>query len=102
MSVYVDDLRVSLKSSKWPYSKSCHLVADTIKELAAFAILMKLDNKWFQNKVDLPHFDLTDGMRRKAISLGAIEIDDHHLVAIARRNRQKKAEKTDRPTEAGE
>lgn len=89
MSVYVDDLKPCLKSRKWPYGKACHLVADSIKELAAFSILMGLKNEWFQNKVDLPHFDLTEGMRLKAISLGAIEIDDHQLVAMARNNRQR-------------
>jgi len=103
MSVYVDDLRGCPKNRNWPYGECCHLVADTIGELAAFSILLPLKKEWFQEGVcSLPHFDLTAGMRKRAISLGAIEIDDSRLVDMIRRNRQKKAEKTDRPTKAGE
>jgi len=91
MSVYVDDLRVCAKNRNWPYGKSCHLVADTIGELAAFSILLPLKKEWFQEgKLSLPHFDLTEGMRLKAISLGAIEIDDSQLVDMIRKNRQRR------------
>ena len=93
MSVYVDELMNCLQSRKWPYRKSCHLVADSIKELAAFSVLMGLKKEWFQNNPTLPHFDLTEGMRRKAVSLGAIEIDRQQMVEIIRKNRTKEAGK---------
>jgi hypothetical protein len=75
MSVYVDDLTVSLKNRNWPYSHSCHLVADTVEELHYFAGRMRLKPAWFQDKPELPHYDLTKGMRKYAVSLGAIEIN---------------------------
>ena len=79
MSVYVDDLMVSLRNKNWPYSHSCHLVADTVSELHYFAGRMRLKPAWFQNKPELPHYDLTKGMRRLAVKLGAIEVDQYQI-----------------------
>ena len=75
MSVYVDELNVCVKSKTWPYSQSCHLVADFVWELHFFAGRMRLKPAWFQDKPELPHYDLTKGMRRVAVKLGAIEIN---------------------------
>ena len=74
MSVYVDEMNVCVKSKTWPYSQACHLVADSVEELHFFAGRMRLKPAWFQDKPELPHYDLTKGMRKYAISLGAIEI----------------------------
>jgi len=91
MGVYVDKLRGCPRNRNWPYDKACHLVADTIGELAAFSILLPLKKEWFRpGPCSLPHFDLTEGMRIKAISKGAIEIDDHQLVDMIRKNRQRR------------
>ena len=103
MSVYVDDLRNCARNKNWHYDKCCHLVADSVEELHYFAGRMMLNPSWFQEGVcSLPHYDLTKNKRLLAVKLGAVEIDDRRLVDMIRRYRQKKAEKTDRPTEAGE
>ena len=60
MSVYVDELIPCVKkNANWPYSQSCHLVADSVCELHYFAGRMMLKPAWFQDKPELPHYDLT-------------------------------------------
>lgn len=85
--VYVDEIMSCLQSGNWPYDRACHLVADSVEELHAFAERLGLRRSWFQSKSDLPHYDLTTGMRFKAIRLGAIEIDRNKLVEIMRKYR---------------
>jgi hypothetical protein len=70
MGVYVD----ALMDWGWKYGKSCHLLADTEKELHDFARLIGCKRNWFQVKSS-PHYDLTERRRKMAITKGAIEID---------------------------
>lgn len=86
MSVYVDGLQTCICNKKWPYSKACHLVADSIEELHRFAKQLGLKRSWFQWS-SLPHYDLTKGMRIRAVKLGAIEIDREKFIEILRRYR---------------
>ena len=88
MSVYVSEMRVSLKNKNWPYSHHCYLVADTIAELHQFAIRLGLLKSWFQNKT-IPHYDLTVGMRAGAIRSGATKIDDKTLFEFIKKQRIK-------------
>jgi hypothetical protein len=74
MSVYVDRLLPCVPNKNWPYDKSCHLIADSLNELHEFALKLGLKKEWFQDHKKHPHYDLTEGMRKKAIQLGAIEI----------------------------
>jgi hypothetical protein len=73
VSVYVDGL------TKWPTKircfkpGSCHLIADTLPELHAFAAKLGLKAEWFQDHPVEPHYDLTVEKRAKAVALGAIE-----------------------------
>lgn len=73
MSVYVDEIMV------WPHAKgifrggSCHLTADSLDELHAFAAKVGLKRAWFQNHPLAPHYDLTPGRRAVAVKAGAIE-----------------------------
>jgi len=90
MSVYVDDLTVSLKSRNWPYSHSCHLVADTVEELHYFAGRMRLEPAWFQNKPELPHYDLIKGKRLLAVKLGAVEVNSYKISELMKMYRQRK------------
>ncbi|MFB0523945.1 MAG: DUF4031 domain-containing protein [Phycisphaerae bacterium] len=91
MSVYVDEMTNCLKNKNWPYSRSCHLVADSVEELHYFAGRLMLKPSWFQQKSDLPHYDLTTGMRRLAIKLGAIEIGRNKFEEIMKKYRSRKA-----------
>lgn len=71
MTVYVDELR------RWPTrircfkSGSCHLMADSVEELHAFAARLGLRRSWFQPR-SRPHYDLTPAKRERALHLGAV------------------------------
>jgi len=79
MSVYVDELFVAeaenphaLKVGERNGHQWCHMWADTGGELHRMANDIGLLAEWFQNRnPDFPHYDLTPGMRAKAIVLGA-------------------------------
>jgi hypothetical protein len=80
MPAYVDRLKTSIKNKNWKYDKSCHLVADSLEELHELARKIKMPITWFQNRLGVPHYDLTEGKREKAIKAGAVEITDSQLV----------------------
>ena len=91
MSVYVDEMMVCMQNRNWPYGRACHLMADSVKELQAFARRLGLKRSWFQFKSNLPHYDLTSGMRSKAVRLGAVEIDRNKFIELMRKYRPRKA-----------
>lgn len=84
--IYVDEIMSCRQTSKWPYGRACHLMADSIEELHEFAGRLGLKRSWFQEK-SLPHYDLTAGMRSRAVRLGASEIDRNKFVEITRKYR---------------
>lgn len=89
MSVYVDPLAYH----GWRYRNmtimSCHLFADTVAELHAFAGRIGLKRAWFQgNKV--PHYDLTASKRALALLDGASNVDRNQAVDIWNRIKKKK------------
>ena len=85
--IYVDQLRLCLPSKRWPFRESCHLFADGIKELHAFAGLLQLKRSWFQDRRHFPHYDLTASKCRQAVRLGAIQASTEF---VARRMRENK------------
>lgn len=88
MSVYVDDMITCLRNKNWPYSKACHLVADSVEQLRVFALGLGLKPTWYQPKT-IPHFDLTASMRRKAIRYGALPISREEFAKFIRKHRQR-------------
>ncbi|MEU0497967.1 DUF4031 domain-containing protein [Mycobacterium sp. NPDC006124] len=96
MTVYVDDARIPARvgrlSSIWS-----HLFADSPEELHDFAVRLGLRRSWFQDptKTGKPfrakpgsraaqnwHYDVTEGKRRQAVALGAVEVSSREAVAI--------------------
>ena len=70
MTVYVDPLT----DYGWKLGPSCHLYADSLKELHAAAIDAGLKTSWFQvSKSGIPHYDLTESRRKRAVRQGAVE-----------------------------
>lgn len=78
MAVYVDDMRMQadvpngdrIVSARWS-----HLMADTDKELNAFASRLGLRQAWAQYPGTWKsHYDVTDSVRVKALRLGAIPL----------------------------
>lgn len=75
MAVYVDPLFATPLLKRWPYPRACHLFADTLEELHEIAMKIGLKKSWFQNKIKgLPHYDLTESKREKAIEAGAVAL----------------------------
>lgn len=77
MSVYLDPLMNHGGSATFKWTHSCHMFADTIEELNAFAVSIGLRLAWFQlgKGGKFPHYDLNAGRRRAAVRQGAIELD---------------------------
>lgn len=86
MSVYVDEMQVCIPNKNWHYGQACHLVADSTEELHKFGTRLGLHFSWFQAK-SIPHYDLTTGMRRKAVKFGAIEINRKKFLKLMRKYR---------------
>lgn len=86
MSAYVDSLLPCVTNKNWKYNHCCHLVADSLAELHAFAACLGLKREWFQNKT-MPHYDLTRNKRKLAVELNAIEIDRKQFVELLKKQR---------------
>lgn len=74
MAVYVDDYRVEATvqgvTARWS-----HLMADTSEELLAFADRLGLHRAWIQHPgTAKEHFDVTDRVRARALTLGAVPV----------------------------
>lgn len=82
MTVYVDHARLSWRGRSW-----CHLVADSVAELHAFAAELGLRKEWFQERTMYPHYDVTVSVQRRALALGAQMGDKRTIVACAKRLR---------------
>ena len=87
MAVYVDQPMPWPPSRKWPYPTVTHMFADTREELRAFGHSMGLKDEWLQDHRDLPHYDLTEAMRGRAIREGAVEVTGKDTVAAMRKHR---------------
>lgn len=63
MSVYVDELFDTTPQGGWPFRQACHLFADTPGELHTMARRIGLARRWYQNRENFPHYDLTPSKR---------------------------------------
>lgn len=86
MTVYVDRLTEYGGSSTFRWKHSCHMYADTLEELHAFAKRIGMRRAWFQDKASLPHYDLNAGRRVAAVKAGAVEHCRHRMVNFMRTN----------------
>ncbi len=78
MAVYVDSPIWKWRGKYW-----CHLLADSLNELHAFADLLGLQSEWFQKKARFPHYDITKNIRLKALRMGAIEANNRTIAEKA-------------------
>ena len=86
MGVYVDEPIYERHGFRW-----CHLTADSVGELHAFAGKLGLRRSRFQTKPGRPwadHYDITEHKRREAVALGAVEITMRELGAQLARKRE--------------
>lgn len=85
MTVYVDDMdepaTVGRLTRRW-----CHLVADSSAELAEFGAALGLASRWLQDAgTPSEHFDVTVGMRQRALAFGAVPVTTRELATVLRR-----------------
>lgn len=107
MTIYVDDANIPAKVGRHT-SRWFHLISDTSdEELHTFAAQLGLRRSYFQ-KPNAPlqthrHYDVTEGVRAKAVALGAVEITRRVYAGMigAERERLRQAkEAADSPAEA--
>lgn len=83
MTVYVDDVR-----HRYGRMVMCHMWADTLDELLTMADRIGVRRKWLQQppKASWVHFDISLGMKEKALAAGAVLTDKYGpLEFVARR-----------------
>lgn len=89
MAVYVDDMRVQATVGKFS-SRWSHLTADTPDELRSFALKIGLRTSWVQYPGTYKeHYDLTEGMRQRALRNGATAITIREAGALLKAKREK-------------
>lgn len=75
MSVFVDDMKAQFGAMVM-----CHMIADTTGELLEMADKIGVQRKWIQCQGTYKeHFDICATKRKRAVSLGAIEISQMDL-----------------------
>lgn len=86
--IYIDKL---FRSPAFRHELWCHMTADTLTELHAFAQHIGLKRSWFQPRppASTPHYDLTPGKRAQAIKNGAREVATLELIKIWRKNKDR-------------
>lgn len=84
--VYVDAAVWHWQGLKW-----AHLLADDIDELHRFAARLGIYRASYQGppRTCVPHYDLTQYERQRAIALGAIACSREEIAAIVRRTRER-------------
>ena len=82
MSVYVDKAIWPKDGKLW-----CHMIANDLDELHAFARRLGLKREWCQMSRGVPHYDLTASKRLEAIRRGAIH-NPKMVAALAKWYRQ--------------
>jgi hypothetical protein len=89
VTVYVDDMRIQATVGKLS-SRWSHLTADTPEELLAFALKLGLRQSWVQYPGTYKeHYDLTEGMRQRALRNGAVAITLQEAGALLKAKREK-------------
>jgi hypothetical protein len=79
MAAYVDELQEHPRGNRHGHHWS-HLMADTIRELHAFAKAIGVNRCWFHSD----HYDLNPAQRAAAVRAGAKEVTARDLVLIRR------------------
>lgn len=74
MSVYLDPPRLWPKVGRWVNKRWSHMIADSLDELHEMAARIGLRRSWFQGAGSMPHYDVMEVTRQKAVAAGAIEL----------------------------
>jgi len=63
------------------YTNGKYLIADSIKELHAFAQKIGLKRSWFQSTHIIPHYKVWGATLKKALKFGAKKIATKNLIS---------------------
>lgn len=81
MPVYVDRLYYHGFKLYGVNRASCHLFADSLEELYHFGDALGLKREWIhKSNMGIPHYDISNNKRKKAIEQGAIYLQKRHLL----------------------
>lgn len=86
MTVYVDNARKPYRTMIM-----CHMTADTLDELLAFADTIGVNRRWLQTPAKRPHFDICRDKRALAVKAGAVEITTREMARRFPANRRRAA-----------
>lgn len=79
MGVFVDDMRLPKKVKNLDRVWS-HMGADSLEEMHQFARKLGLKRSYFQiSSSGIPHYDVTEKVRAKAVKMGAEELTTKEL-----------------------
>lgn len=78
--VYVDNMRVPHRDKEW-----CHMMADHLDELHAFAKKMNIDARLFHHTASYPHYDVTVQMREVILQHGAVQADRKTIIRCGKK-----------------
>jgi hypothetical protein len=79
MAIFVDDEQIQRGGKSW-----CHMVAESLPELHEFAKRLGLRRSSFQFNVTHAYYDITVGVREKALRLGASMGDRPTIITCAK------------------
>lgn len=82
--VYIDDFNA-------PYGRMtmCHMIADTTEELLRMCDRIGVNRKWIQDTgTYYEHFDICLSKKKKAMSLGAVEMNAREMVELQTEHRK--------------
>lgn len=77
--VYVDDAFVENRGRQW-----CHLLADSVDELHAFAAEMGLSKHAFHRAARIPHYDITVLQRQRVLERGVMPVTVRQAILLTR------------------
>jgi hypothetical protein len=81
MAVYIDPAVFKKPGGRKRY---CHVAADTVEELHAFAARIGLKRHFFHASAKHIHYDLAEEKRPEAVAAGAVEVTSRELARLAR------------------
>lgn len=78
---------VYIGKNKYKYKRMymSHMIADSLSELHDMANKIGISYKYFQNKLNKPHYDICQIKKENAIKLGAIEISDKLIIQLLKK-----------------
>ena len=91
MGIYIDRANI-------PYGSKfmCHMMADTLTELHAFAKQLGIKRCWYHCNASYPHYDICTETRIIALAFGANLVDRHTIIKYGiqlRNEREKRSSK---------